>query len=29
MRDVVVGKSNFVSHTKHIAEVTYMDLIHS
>ena len=24
-----VGKSGFVSHTKHIAEVTNMDLFHS
>ena len=26
---VIVGKSSFVSHTKHIAEVTNMELIHS
>ena len=25
----IVGKSGFVSHTKHIAEVTNMDLFHS
>ena len=24
----IVGKSGFVSHTKHIAEVTNMDLFH-
>ena len=25
----IVGKSGFVSHTKHTAEATYMDLFHS
>ena len=27
--DVVVGKSGFVSHTKHLEEATNMDLLHS
>ena len=27
--EVVVGKSGFVSHTKHTAEATYIDLFHS
>ena len=26
---VTIGKSSFVSHTKHIAEATNMDLFHS
>ena len=29
MKDHNVGKFGFVSHTKHIAEVTNMDLLHS
>ena len=28
-RGETVGKSSFVSHTKHIAEATNMDLFHS